>query len=306
MKIGVVDKEVLNQEFNLVGERTLETHYYIVQSELATHSSKGILKSTDIYREFLQVEPGKRSAGEADRFTCKKFLVKRGDGPELSIPSLEGFSYKVNKDLLDANGIDKNGELYSVPEETFEDLKDSSGAQLAFEGGYQVYSAFYYYHSYTDYAEPSSQGIGIQDLKRIGDKVIVEGSYTQSPLPGKLAKDSAFWMNGEIALGFNGLSIVDGEQCAVLGLDSGVCHWSMPMTYMPIMNLKTTGVSNYQAVIYLGLESNWVCRLDVVLFEKTRTTMWGIPVENSIPVTNLSIRVLSKAEFDEGLSSDLV
>ena len=83
----------------------------------------------------------------------------------MSIPSLDGFSYDVNKDLLDANGIDEKGELYSVPEETFEGLVDSSGAQLPFEIGYQVYSAFYYYHSYTDYAEPTSQGKGIQDLK---------------------------------------------------------------------------------------------------------------------------------------------
>jgi len=300
MVTGIVDKEVLNRGYDLVGERSMETHYYIVQSELATHSNKGILKGKDVYREHLQVEPGKRSAGVADRFTCKKFSVKIGDAPEVRIPSLEGFSYDVNKDLLDANGIDKNGELYSVPEETFEGLEDSSGAVLPFEAGYQVYSAFYYYHSYTDYAEPTSQGIGIQDLKRIGDKVIVEGSYAESPLPGKLAKDSSFWRNGEITLAFNGLSIVDGIPCAVLGLDSGVCHWSMPMTYMPIMNLKTVGVSNYQADIYLDLESRWVRKLDMVLFEKTTTTMWGIPVEKSIPVTKLSIRAKSKTEFDEG------
>ena len=295
---GIADVDIFDQDYDLVGERSLKTHYYVVQSELATHSSKGILKSTDIYREYLQVEPGERSAGEADRFTCNKFLVKRGKAPEVSIPSLEGFSYEVDKDRLDANGIDENGELYSVPEETFERLEDSSGAHLPFEVGYQVYSAFYYYHSYTDYAEPTLQGIGIQDLKRIGDKVIVEGSYAESPLPGKLAKESAYWKNGEITLSFNGLSIVAGKTCAVLGLDSGVCHWSMPMTYMPIMNLKTVGVSNYQADIYLDLESKWVRKLEMVLFEKTRTTMWGIPVENSIPVTNLSIRAVNKEEFD--------
>ena len=292
-------REALLREYNLVGKRSKETHYYIVQSELATHSNKGVLKSTDVYRELLKVEPGDRSAGEADRFACKEFSVKRGDTPQVRIPSLEGFSYDVNKDLLDANGIDQNGELYSVPEETFEGLVDDSGAQLPFEVGYQVYSAFYYYHSYTDYAEPTSQGDGIQNLKSIGDRIVVEGSFAESPLPGKLAKDSAFWKNGEITLAFNGLSIVDGETCAVLGLDSGVCHWSMPMTYMPVMNLKTVGVSNYQADIYLDLETMWVRKLDMVLFEITTTTMWGIPVDKSIPVTKLAIRSLSKDEFDQ-------
>jgi hypothetical protein len=290
--------ELFEQEHDLVGKRSMETHYYLVQSELGTHTNKGVLKSTDVYREYLKVEPGDRSAGEADRFTCKKFSLKRGDAPEMTIPSLAGFSYDVNKDLLDANGIDENGELYSVPEETFEGLVDDSGAQLPFEVGYQVYSAFYYYHSYTDYAEATSQGVGIQDLKSIGDKVVVEGSFTQSPLPGKLAKDSAFWKNGEITLAFNGLSVVDGKTCAVLGLDSGVCHWSMPMTYMPIMNLKTVGVSNYQADIYLDMDSKWVRKLDLVLFEITKTTMWGIPVEKSIPVTKLSIKTITKEEFD--------
>jgi hypothetical protein len=302
MNTGIIDplsKDILQGEYELVGERDRETHYYRVQSELATHSSKGVLKSTDVYRELLKVEPGDRSAGEADRFTCKKFSLKRGEATEVSVPSLEGFSYDVNKDLLDANGIDQNGELYSVPEETFEGLVDDSGAKLPFEVGYQVYSAFYYYHSYTDYAEPPPQGKGIQNLKRIGDSVVVEGSFAESPLPGKLAKDSAFWKNGEITLAFNGLSIVDEKPCAVLGLDSGVCHWSMPMTYMPIMNLKTVGVSNYQANIYLDLESKWVRKLDMVLFEITSTTMWGIPVEKSIPVTNLTIKAVTKDEFDQ-------
>ena len=71
------------------------------------------------------------------------------------------------------------------------------------------------------------------------------------------------------------------------------------MTYMPIMNLKTVGVSNYQADIYLDLESKWVRKLDMVLFEITRTTMWGIPVDNSIPVTKLSIRASTKEEFNQ-------
>ena len=71
------------------------------------------------------------------------------------------------------------------------------------------------------------------------------------------------------------------------------------MTYMPIMNLKTVGVSNYQADIYLDLESKWVRKLDMVLFEITTTSMWGIPVEKSIPVTKLTIRVMAEEEFSQ-------
>ena len=71
------------------------------------------------------------------------------------------------------------------------------------------------------------------------------------------------------------------------------------MTYMPIMKLKTVGVSNYQADIYLDLESKWVRKLEMVLFEKTTTTMWGIPVEKSIPVTKLTISAMNKEKFNQ-------
>jgi hypothetical protein len=37
----------------------------------------------------------------------------------------------------------------------------------------------------------------------------------------------------------------------------------------------------------------------MVLFELTTTSMLGIPVEKSIPVTMLAIRALTKDEFDE-------
>ena len=70
------------------------------------------------------------------------------------------------------------------------------------------------------------------------------------------------------------------------------------MTYMPIMNLKTTGVSNYHGDIYLDLNSYWVRKVEMVLSEITNTTMWGIPVDKSIPRTRLTIREIGKDEFD--------
>ena len=302
MNTGVTDttgQDALLREYDLAGERLEQTHYYTVQTQLATHSSKGALKSTDIYRERLMIEPGNLSAGESDRFTCATFFVQRGDDPEATIPSLEGFSYTVNKRLLDKNDLDEHGQLYSVPEAKFEGLADHTGAKLPFEAGYQVYSVFFYYHSYTDYAEATSEGKGVQHLKRIGDKIIHDGAFAESPIPGKLAKEGSSWKNGEITLEFKGLSVVDDRPCAIIGLDSGVCPWSMPMTYMPLMNLKTTGVSNYQADICLDLESKWVRKLEMILSETTATSMWGIPVDKSIIRTVLTIRAIRKDEFDQ-------
>jgi hypothetical protein len=288
--------EILTQEYDLGGERSRETHTFQVQTEVVTRSSSGKLKSTDLYLQHLTVEPGAGADGVADRFTCARFSVQRGDRPAVTIPALEGFSYEVNVELLDANGIDKQGQLYGVPEAKFEGLTDHTGAGLPFEVGYQVYSTFFYYHGYTDYAEPTREGKGIQHLRRIGDQIVHDGAFAESPIPGKLAKAGSIWRNGEITLEFKGLAVLDDRPCALLGLDSGACSWTMPMTYMPIMNLKTVGVSNYRADIYLDLESGWVRKLEMILSEITVTSMWGLPVDKSVPTSTLTIRAMSNKE----------
>jgi hypothetical protein len=296
---AVPESAVIGQEYDLAGERSMEPHYYLVQTEVATHSSKGVLKSTDIYRERLICEPGDRSAGEADKFTCARFSVQRDDGPEVTIPSLKEFSYKVNKQLLDKSGLDEQGQLYSIPEAQFEGLVDSTGEKLPFEVGYQVYSAFFYYHGYTDFAEPTAQGKGVQHLKAIGDKIVHNAAFEETSIPGSLAGKGSVWKNGEVTLEFKELGAVDGAPCAILRLDWGECTWAMPMTIMPLMRLKTVGVSTCRGDIYVDLESKWVRKLAMTLSENTVTSMWGLPVDRSKPVTTLTIRAMSKEEFDQ-------
>ena len=73
----------------------------------------------------------------------------------------------------------------------------------------------------------------------------------------------------------------------------------MPMTIMRLMRLKTKGISTCRGDIYLDLESKWVSKLAVTLSENTVTSMWGLPVDRSKPVTTLTIRAVSKDEFDQ-------
>jgi hypothetical protein len=258
-----------------------------------------VLKSTDIYRERFMVEPGERSAGEADTFTCASFSIQREDDPEATIPSLQGFSYKVNKRLLDKAGLDEQGQLYGIPEAEFEELIDSNGEKLPFEVGYQVYSAFFYFHGYSDYPEPAAEGKGLQHLTRIGDKVVHDAAFQETTIPGSLAVKGSFWKNGEVTLEFKDLGDVDGKSCGILGLDWGECTWAMPMTIMRPMRLKMAGASTCRGDIYLDLESKLVRRLVTTLSEETVTTMWGIPVDRSKPVTTLSIRAMAKHEFNQ-------
>jgi hypothetical protein len=72
------------------------------------------------------------------------------------------------------------------------------------------------------------------------------------------------------------------------------------MTIMPLMRLKTVGVSTCRGDIYLDLESKWVRKLEMTLSENTVTSMWGVPVDRSKPVTTLTIRAMSRDEFDQG------
>jgi len=303
MNSRITDKpgqELLSQEYDLGVGKSKETHYYQVQTEVVIRSSGGVLKSTDHFRQLLKVEPSGGADGKADKFTCANFYWQRDKNPEVSIPSLKGFSYELNKDLLDKNGVDEQGNLYGVPEEKFEGLIDHTGAKLSFDLCYQVHSAFFYYHGYIDYAEPTREGNGVQNLKKIGDKIVHDGAFAELPVPGKMAKKESIWKNGEITLEFKGLGVIDARPCAILGVDSGMCSLVMPMTIMPLMNLKTIGFSNYRADIYLDLESNWVRKLEMILSEITITSMWGVPVNKSVPVSKLTIKSISTIEFDQG------
>ena len=78
----------LDRKYDLAKDRSMQTQHYIIRSELATHSNKGILKSTDVYSEHLTVQPGNRADGEADRFTCTAFMLQRGNAPEVAILGL--------------------------------------------------------------------------------------------------------------------------------------------------------------------------------------------------------------------------
>jgi hypothetical protein len=72
------------------------------------------------------------------------------------------------------------------------------------------------------------------------------------------------------------------------------------MRYLPVMNFKTVGISNYRADIYLDLESRWVRKLEMILSEITNTSIWGIPADKSVSVSTLRIRAMSKTEFNLG------
>ena len=296
-QVEIIDD--FNREYNLVGERSLDTHYYLIESDLVVRKPSGKRMSANAYKLYLKIDPGDPYVGEADKFTCLKYYTQSNSGQEVSIPSLAGWSYDYNPQMLDETMLDEDGQIYGIPESRFKDLVDENGAKLSSEAGYQIYSTFQYYHSYTQYAEPSKTGKGIQDLKMIGDRVILAESFVESPIPGELAEDGSVFKPGESILEFKGFSIVDDEICAIVGFDWGECNWTMFMKYGLLGKLKVAGGSLCQGDIYLDLETFWVRKLETTLSEMVFVTKFGfIPLSKNIPVTHLVIREIKKEELN--------
>ena len=291
--------QALGQDYDLVGKRSTETHYYLVQTEVLIRKPNGKRRSIDTFSLHLIVEPGNQSSGKADKYTCTRFTVQSEDRSEVTIPSLAGWSYEVNKQLLDDRALDEHGQLYAIPEEKFKVLIDSTGKKLSFDTAYQVYSAFMYYHSYVAFAEPI-EGKGIQDLKKIGDKIVLEHSFSEDPIPGELAIKGSVYKSGEETMEFKGLSVVDDVPCAMLGVDWGECYLTMYIKPMPLMKVKIAGGSHCQFDIYLDLKSYWVKQLTMTLSEMTQVSIFGLPISKTVPLTHMLIKAVSKDEFDQG------
>ena len=162
--------DILTKEYDFSGTRSSETQFYLVQHEVVTHTSNGKRKAVDIYKMHLACEPGDRTAEEvADKYTCVDFSVKRKDALEVSIPSLDEWSYAFSKQLLNEEGLDSQGQMMSIPHAKFDKLTDSTGTKLPIELPYQIYSAFTYFHTCCNMlTEPDQFREGIQGLKRVG------------------------------------------------------------------------------------------------------------------------------------------
>jgi hypothetical protein len=295
-------RSVLTREYDLAGPRSTEKHYILVQSQVDIYTHAGHVKKADTYREFLVCEPSTSDGDQAETFTCAKFAIERGDRPAVTIPSLAGFSYVVDKGNLDQMMYDDRGQFYGLSDEPFQNLTDNTGTSVSTDDAYQIYSAFFYYHSYVGYADPEPDDVGIQDLKRVGDKVKLPSSGLETRLPGWLAGKGSKWRNGQTTLEFKGVAEIDGATCAIIGLVCGPSPWYMPLNLMPIFGLKTYGLSSFTADIYLDLQTRRVRLLNYILTESALVKMWGlVPVDRSYPRTVLTIREMSKEDFDAAL-----
>ena len=290
------DDSILGDSFDLAGERSQEVQYYLMESTLVTYALDGTRVATDVFRLRLQCIPASTAGTEGDEYSCARFTVQHGDAPETAIPALENWTY-----IFDEGGIDEAGQVFGIDHSQFENLVDSSGANLGDAEAYHVYNAFIDFHSFNNvFAEPTPEGRGIQDLTRIGQRVVHDAAFTEAPVNvGSNVAEGSFFKNGEIVLEFKGLGVVNGKTCALLAYDSGKSSFTMIMEPAPNVEIRTVGSSHYYGDIYKDLATNWVQKvtLNEVIVSETTLPMPSDKI-NSVSERFIVIRNVSESEFN--------
>ena len=166
--------------------------------------------------------------------------------------------------------------------------------------GYQVYNQFVQFHAYVDgFAAPTIDGgKGIQDLKRIGDRIVFGGFPEDLPLDvGLIIKEGSIYKPGEETLEFKGLSVVDGKPCTLLGVDGGEGSYTMVIEVMPNVNANTVGGTRYFGDIYVDLASMWLKKAEITVVDVTETSMGGKVIANTTLESHYRIRAMTEKEY---------
>ena len=285
----------LTQEYDLVGNRSLETQYYLMERDIRLIAEDGTPKGTEKYRLHLMIEPGDRSLGEADRYTCRGLTMQKGDGPEVIIPALQGWSFDFERGSLDEAMLDEEGLFFGIPHTRFEGLSLSSGKLLEPINAYQVYDVFIGFLSVKAFEEFGDDGI--QDLRRIGDK-IVQPAGSESPISlGDTIKEGSIFKGGGSTLEFTGLSLVDGVPCAILSYGTGMGSFTMTFEVMPGMEVTSFGVTYITSDIHLDLASKWMKKVEMIVVDSTKAIMGDQVIDRTIVQTINTIKAVSEAEF---------
>lgn len=257
----------LQQEFELAGDRSPEKRYYLMETMLMRYALDGTRTGTDTLGLKLEYVPARISGKDQDEYICREFTVQQGTGSPASIPALTGWSYVF------VEGYDEEGRVFGINHDRFENLETSEGIALSPDIAYFVYNTFIDFHGFCDaLAERTDEGKGIQDLKKIGDKIVHAASFTEPPvnLGSNVAEGSTF-KNGEVTLEFKGISLVDDILCSVVAFDSGESSFTMIMQPTPEMEIKTVGSSHYKGDLFIDMDSNWVQKvvMDEIVVSET-------------------------------------
>jgi len=282
------DTNLLSKKFDFSNRRTDKPQYFDVRLEVFSHKSNGKVKNLDVYKLLI--------IRESDKYTCKEISVQHNKENEELVPSLVGWSYDFNIKSLNKDGVDENGLMLGIPHTKFENMVDSNNKKLSIEAQYQVYSLFTYFHSLCN----MTPEVYAKDLKKIGNELKNDYSSTESPINlGSTFLEGSKFIHGTETIEFKGLSLVNDSICAIVGLDERGGGYIMHMKPMPLLKIKTTAGTRFWGDIYIDLDSMHVKKVNATVIDISKTSMYGMPVDVTIPITTIKINSVSKEEFDK-------
>jgi hypothetical protein len=287
-------KAVLGAEYTLGSERSAEQRHYEMETRLVTFAPNGEVTERVTYRLLLAATPPKAGESHDATYRCQSLTVTVDDGPERALPSLAGWSYPFT---LYAD--DETRPPLGIPHEPFVNLTDNTGQPLDPSVRYLVYNNFIDFHGFCDlFVRPTTEGGGIQDLKRIGDQVVHAAAHSEPRIDlGEVIGEGSKFKNGEITLGFRGLTVVDDVPCALIAFDSGDASYHMLMTPAPNMEIEVVGRSHYQGELSLELDSGWVRKGYLTEMVVSEVTAGGQSLVTSTTERTLEIRLLTEEQF---------
>ncbi|MEN6575092.1 MAG: hypothetical protein ABFD90_02025 [Phycisphaerales bacterium] len=287
------DDSILRGTFDLAAPRSRDPQTFEMETRILTYALDGTRTNINVLKLRLECNPGATAGTDADQYTCIRFAVRFGAGPEVGVPAMANWSYPFRNT---GSGIDEKGQVFGIDHAKFEKLVDANGQPLPADKAYFVYNAFIDFHAFCNvFAEPAAGGKGIQDLKHIGDKVVHAAAFTEAPVNlGAGIKKGSTFKNGEVTLEFKGLSLVDGAACALMTYDSGESSFQMLVTPMPNMEIRSVGSSHYKGDIHIDLANRWVRKVTMDELVVTETTVPGMAnkinavIERSTTIRNIT------------------
>jgi hypothetical protein len=253
----------------LTGKPVQAVHDYKLVSTSTHIEPDGRRKAREVYTVWMRLALN----GEGYSVTCRRFTFRDGGKPEVEIPSLKGWSYRLPK-----GAADDRGQLFGIEQAKFARLLDEKGRAIPQGTAYMVFNAFVDFHSFCQvFAVRTESGGGIQDLHRIGDKIVHVASFGEAPVSlGSMVEPGSAFKNGEITLALKGTTMVNGEPGAIVGYDSGDSSLHMTMVAAPQMKVEMKGGSHYWGDLVINLKTQWVEKATLSEIVVSETTVPGM------------------------------
>ena len=281
---------------NLAIHRKPETHHFQMQTEFVHLGFNGKRTATERYGVTLRCDPAVAVKHRLDHYTCGGFCVQLDADTVVTIPALDNWAY----DFDPMSGADGQGPVFGVPHDRFEGLTDSGGREFPPDIRYAIYNNFIDFHALNDVFSRPLQGRGVEQLHRVGDRVVHPAAFVEAPVNlGSAVKPGSVYRNGEVTLELKGISIVDGAVCALIEYDSGESTLMMHMASASGPDTWIEGGSEYKGDIYLDLETGWVRKVTLDEFVETETVVADSTAKvNACVVRHLWLRLIGKEAFE--------